>query len=209
MMNEKNNMKPTLLIFAGPNGSGKSTVTKLFKRYGEYSNADDIVLATGMSNLKAAQIVDSRRYELIEEHKDFTFETVLSSKRKMELIKQAKDAGYFIKCVFVLTNNPNINIERVQSRVDKGGHDVPEDKIISRYYKSLKQIPELLSLCDIMHIYDNTKAVTRIVRKHKEQFSVYPNQYWPDSEVLKLIHGEIDAIEPTAQQTQNIDFFTD
>lgn len=208
-MNEKNNMKPTLLIFAGPNGSGKSTVTKLFKRYGEYSNADDIVLATGMSNLKAAQIADSRRYELIEEHKDFTFETVLSSKRKMELIKQAKDAGYFIKCVFVLTNNPNINIERVQSRVDKGGHDVPEDKIISRYYKSLKQIPELLSLCDIMHIYDNTKAVTRIVRKHKEQFSVYPNQYWPDSEVVKLIYGEIDAIEPTAQQTQNIDFFTD
>ncbi len=53
------NRKPMILVFAGPNGSGKSTLTQYFEIIGSYTNADDIVAATGMSNEQAAINVKS------------------------------------------------------------------------------------------------------------------------------------------------------
>ena len=82
-MSEK---KPMVLVLAGPNGSGKSTITQYFDKIGTYTNADDIVAATGMSNQEAAEFVDHKRYEAIENGEDFTFETVLSSQYKIEMV---------------------------------------------------------------------------------------------------------------------------
>ena len=146
---EKENMlnrKPMLLVLAGPNGSGKSTITKYFEIQGIYTNADEVVASTGMDNKEAAEFVDKKRYEFIESKQDFTFETVLSSEYKMNILRKAKEEGYFIKCVFVLTNDPQINITRVETRVLNGGHDVDKEKIISRYYKSLSHIKELMDI---------------------------------------------------------------
>ena len=53
--------KPMLIVYAGPNGSGKSTVLSHLNHFGEYTNADDVVAATGMSNIEAAQFVDAKR----------------------------------------------------------------------------------------------------------------------------------------------------
>lgn len=176
-----------VLVFAGPNGSGKSTITQFFETVGNYTNADDIVMSTGMSNEDAAKFVDEERYKSIEHHEDFTFETVLSSQYKLDILKKAKNSGYFIKCVFVLTKDPDINIDRVEVRVESGGHNVDKDKIISRYYKSLDNIKILMDLCDILHVYDNTEEPFRIVRKHKEYITVYPNDYWSLDEIYNLI----------------------
>ena len=93
------NKKPMVLVFAGPNGSGKSTIKQYFEIVGTYTNADDIVAATGMSNEDAARFVDKRRYDAIREKEDFTFETVLSSRYKLDILTKAKEDGYFIKCV--------------------------------------------------------------------------------------------------------------
>ena len=82
--------KPMLLIFAGPNGSGKSTIKQYFETAGDYTNADDIAAATGMSNQEAAKLADENRYASIAGRKDFTFETVLSSQYKIELLKRPK-----------------------------------------------------------------------------------------------------------------------
>lgn len=68
-----------ILVLAGPNGSGKSTITQYFEKVGIYTNADDVVMATGMSNEEAARLVDEKRYKSIEIKEDFTFETVLIS----------------------------------------------------------------------------------------------------------------------------------
>ena len=57
--------KPMVLVIAGPNGSGKSTFTQYFEKIGEYTNADDVVAATGMDNAEAARWVDKKRYESI------------------------------------------------------------------------------------------------------------------------------------------------
>ena len=69
------------------------------------------------------------------------------------MLKKAKDKGYFLRCIYVLTSNPEINKIRVDIRESMGGHSVPEEKIKSRYYKAMDLIPELVEICDIVHIY--------------------------------------------------------
>ncbi|MDD6482674.1 MAG: zeta toxin family protein [Lachnospiraceae bacterium] len=181
--------KPMLLVFAGPNGSGKSTITDYLGTVGEYTNADDIVKAMGIDNKQAAEIVEKKRYEAIESKLDFTFETVLSSEYPMRVIRKAKEEGYFIKCIFVLTIDPEVNILRVDARVSGGGHDVPKDKIRDRYYKSLGNVKELIDLCDILHIYDNTREeAVRILRKHKEEdITIFPNDLWDEERIINLV----------------------
>lgn len=179
--------KPMILVLAGPNGSGKSTITQYFEKIGTYTNADDIVAATGMSNEEAAKLVDNKRYASIAAKEDFTFETVLSSKFKLDILEKAKEEGYFIKCVFVLTVDPLINVARVETRVASGGHDVDKTKIIERYHKSLNNIKKLMDICDILHVYDNTLEPVRIIRKHKEDISIFPNELWTEEKIDELL----------------------
>jgi len=179
--------KPMLLVLAGPNGSGKSTITQYFDIVGTYTNADDMVASTGMSNEDAAIRADEMRYNSIKNKEDFTFETVLSSHYKLDILEKAKSEGYFIKCIFILTIDSSINVARVAARVALGGHYVDEDKIRNRYKKSLGNIKKLIEICDILHVYDNTEVPTRIIRKHKEDISIFPNDLWSEDKILDLL----------------------
>lgn len=67
---------------------------------------------------------------------------------------------------------------RVKVRKASGGHDVPRDKIISRYHKALKLISELLEICDICHIYDNSETPFRIFKKRKDKYFFWENSFW-------------------------------
>ena len=86
--------------------------------------------------MEAACIAEKQREEHIKNKDEFCFETVMSTDRNLKLLKKAKDKGYFIRCYYILTADPFINVCMVKSRVDEGGHDVPEEKIISRYEKA-------------------------------------------------------------------------
>ena len=183
--------KPIVLVFAGPNGSGKSTVTKGFDVIGEYINADEIKKQTNCSDLEAAQFATALREDAIMNRRDFTFETVLSSPRNVELLKKAKSVGYRIEVVFVLTSDPQINISRVAQRVKNGGHDVPKDKIISRYHKSLDNISAMLKIADIMWVVDNsTEKAELIIYSKDSEISINETLYWNKDKIEKLIIGE-------------------
>ena len=185
---------PNLLVYAGPNGSGKSTITTQFRTIGQYVNADEIKKKLSCSDIEAAQIADSTREYLLNKSKDFTFETVLSTHAKIEFLTKAKEKGYHITCIYILTNNPKINIERVRRRVSKGGHSVPIKKIINRYVRALKLIPELISICDELFIYDNSSNYTDFIynRIVSSNNSVYlsPNNNWSLEMLNQLISGE-------------------
>lgn len=127
--------KPEIVVFAGPNGSGKSTFTELLKPPIDYINADEIKKNLKCSDLEAAQLAEKQREEHIQHMSEFCFETVLSTERNLNLLCKAKEKGYFIRCYYILTADPIINVWRVKSRVDSGGHDVPKEKIINRYDK--------------------------------------------------------------------------
>ncbi len=161
-------LKPEVIVFAGPNGSGKTTITKMAKTVGVYINADDIKKASLCSDMDAAIQAEKLREDAISKKDDFTFETVLSTDRNLKLLRKAKEKGYFVRCVYVLTADPEINVIRIRVRQASGGHGVPEDKIRLRYDRALALIPELVEVCDILHIYDNTDKPFRIFKKRKE-----------------------------------------
>lgn len=192
MLSEK---KPEVMVFAGPNGSGKSTITKMAKTVGIYINADDIKRSTLCTDLEAAITAEKLRNSAIGNHEDFTFETVLSTERNLDLLKRAKQEGYFLRCIYVLTADANINISRVGMRVALGGHGVPVEKIRSRYDRALTLVPELVKTCDIVHIYDNSVKPFRIFKKRKDVYFKWENQFWSSKHIVKLtgIEGEAFA----------------
>ena len=178
---------PEIVVFAGPNGSGKSTFTQLLKPIIDYINADEIKKYLDCTDLEAAQLAERQREEHVEQMKEFCFETVLSTERNLILLKKAKEKGYFIRCYYILTSDPMINIWRVKARVESGGHDVPKEKIIARYDKALGLIPELLEICDICHIYDNSyNRPFRIFKKRKDErfFDEYVDWSYDDIKAL-------------------------
>lgn len=185
-MSDNKVMRPEVIVFAGPNGSGKSTITRMAKTVGRYINADEIKRATFCTDLEAAQKAEQLRIQAITEHADFTFETVLSTERNLELLRRAKDAGYFVRGIYVLTSDPYINVARVSARVALGGHDVPQEKILQRYDRALKLIPQLVEVCDILHIYDNTSEPFRIFKKRKTVYYRWSNDYWNAHDIEEL-----------------------
>lgn len=185
--------KPEIVVFAGPNGSGKSTFTSAPWIVGAYINADDMVAEQGITNEEAAVLADDLRDQHLAQRDDFTFETVLSTPRKLDFLQKAKAAGYFIRGYFILTATADINVARVNIRVRDGGHDVSEDKIRSRYQRSLKNLPAFLQICDICHVYDNTDEPFRIIRKHKQDISFFENEFWNEALITELAFGSPES----------------
>jgi len=183
--------KPRLLVFAGPNGSGKTTATHGTAIVGVYVNADDIKREASCSDLEAAQEAECLRESLLQARADFTFETVLSTSRNLDLIRRAKAAGYEITSVFVLTASASVNVARVQARVATGGHGVPEDKIRSRYGRSLANLPTLIGLSDTAIVVDNTgDDPAPIFERDAAGWVVEPTLDWPEDRILRLVNLE-------------------
>jgi predicted ABC-type ATPase len=107
----------------------------------------------------AAVVADFLRHRLLEQRESFTFETVMSSPDKVELVRKAQALGYRTYLYFVATEDPEINVSRVRNRVLLGGHDVPEDKIVSRYARSLGLLMEAIRHTNRAYIFDNSEAL--------------------------------------------------
>ena len=104
-----------------------------------------------------AQILaDFLRKQLLDEKKRFSFETVFSHTSKLDIMQEAKARGYKVYLYFVSTETPEINKARVLSRKAQGGHDVPPDKIESRYERSLDLLYEACQLAYQVFFFDNS-----------------------------------------------------
>lgn len=163
--------KPVLVVLAGPNGSGKTTLTSAIKELGYDQDCEainpDLVAKELFGDWndpdavkKAADWCDNRREQLLKEKKNIFLETVFSSPVKLDFVKRAKEYGYFIRFLFVCTTSPDINASRVSRRYRNGGHTVPIEKIVSRYYKSLQQAQSVISIVDRGYFIDNSKDLT-------------------------------------------------
>ena len=165
-MNDTNH-RPILIIIAGPNGSGKTTITSRIlhhewledsvyinpdqvaqDRFGDWNSAEAV--------RQAAEYCANWRKRCLTERESMIFETVFSADDKLDFIRRAKQAGFFIRLFFVCTESPMINAARIAGRVMKGGHDVPIAKIISRYQKSIINCKIATSIADRVYLYDNS-----------------------------------------------------
>jgi predicted ABC-type ATPase len=175
-----------ILVFAGPNGSGKSSITSAWEKVGLYINADDIKAKRGCSDLEAAREAERLRELCFSERRAFTFETVLSTERNLDLLSRAKATGFHIESVFVLTADLELNVFRVKCRELSGGHSVPPDKIRNRYTKSLVNISKLLALSDVFRLVDNTAQPEILFIKDDPGQQIRPNRYWTAEAIKKL-----------------------
>ena len=110
----------------------------------------------GSNSYFASVAADFIRQKLIDSSKSFTFETVMSFPDKIEILRWAQSRGYRTYLYYVATEDPSINISRVRYRVSMGGHAVPEDKIISRYQRSLNLLIDAVRVTNRAYIFDNS-----------------------------------------------------
>ncbi len=136
----------------------------LLQKAGLTASAPDLNFSSGKLGFQSVQInsywaavaADFLRQKLLEKRESFTFETVMSSPDKVALLEKAQYLGYRTYLYYVATDDPIINISRVRNRVRLGGHSVPEDKIVSRYARSLDLLMEAIRYTHRAYIFDNS-----------------------------------------------------
>lgn len=104
----------------------------------------------------ASVAADFLRHKLLEQGTSFTYETVMSSPDKVRFLQTAKVRGFRSYLYYVATDDPIINLSRVRNRVRQGGHPVPEEKVVSRYERSLALLAEAVRHTDRAYIFDNS-----------------------------------------------------
>lgn len=112
----------------------------------------------------------------------------MSHPSKIRFLEQAKNRGFKTYLYFISTESPEINIGRIQSRVAQGGHDVPIEKVSSRYYRSLTLLAEAVKIVDRAFIYDNSGEETILLaEKNDNQITIFPREVpkWFDTYVIR------------------------
>jgi predicted ABC-type ATPase len=160
------NKNPKIIVIAGCNGSGKSTIAPHLLRdaFGlkDFVNADTI--AQGLSayspesvSLEAGRLMLKRLKDLANERKSFAFETTLATRFYAKWISELKSEGFEFHLIFLWLKSPELAFERVQIRVNQGGHNIPKDVIYRRYFKGLKNFFKLYKpITESWAFYDNS-----------------------------------------------------
>jgi predicted ABC-type ATPase len=165
--------KPTCYVIGGPNGAGKTTFAMRYLpsivSCRTFVNAD--MIAQGLSPLdarsveaKAGRIFLRRINELVESGDDFAFESTLSGRAYTRLFRRRRESGYDIVLFYLWIPGVEFSAERVASRVENGGHDIPPDAIVRRYIKSLCNLFNLyIPLANRTLIFDNSAEMAKLV----------------------------------------------
>jgi predicted ABC-type ATPase len=158
-------MRPSLVLLAGPNGAGKSTLyqTRVAPSFaGPFINADliqrnELQDPSMETSYRAAEIAAERRAIMLEARKSFATETVFSHPSKLDIITDAQDRGYMVIVMHVGVDDPDLSVERVRTRTEEGGHDVPEQKIRDRYARGQPLIRQAVLRADRGMVFDNSR----------------------------------------------------
>ncbi len=176
-MDRMNKKEPNLYIIAGPNGAGKTTFARKFLpdyvKCLEFINAD--LIAGGLSPfvperaaIQAGRIMMEQIRSLSAQRQDFGFETTLSGKTYVKLLKEIKEKGYRIHLFFLWIGNADLAIERIANRVRRGGHGIPENVVRRRFAKGLTNFCNLYRpILDSWFIFDNSKVTPKLVAFEK------------------------------------------
>ncbi|MEM9452903.1 MAG: AAA family ATPase [Myxococcota bacterium] len=193
-----------LVLVAGPNGSGKSTIAESYieKRFPIWPklNADQLLIGLGNNELlesephpmlQAARIVDIMAKGLVVLGEPFVLETVLSSPKYEVLVRTARRVGLIFRLVYVTTESSDINVGRVRQRVEDGGHDVPEDRIHSRWERSMDNLPWFARRADRLIVADNSGASLKVLAlRHLSGVLELREHHHPASQRLRPLVGQ-------------------
>lgn len=151
--------RPVIVALAGPNGAGKSTFYRAHLEEAglRFVNADVLSRELRIGPYEAAKVADSLRRELVKQRESFVFETVFSDPAgdKLAFLKDAAAAGYTVILCFIGISGPAISEQRVAMRVSQGGHDVPTDKLQTRFPRTLTNLRSALRELPHVWMFDN------------------------------------------------------
>jgi predicted ABC-type ATPase len=164
---------PNLYIIAGCNGAGKTTasftVLPEMLNCDEFINADEIARGLSPFNpdkaaIDAGRLMLSKIDRLISNNKDFAFESTLATRSYSNTILRAKESGYAVTLVFFWLDSVDLAIERVKTRVLEGGHDIPKEVIIRRYFSGLSNLFNIyIPICDYWMIFNNSVSPSELI----------------------------------------------
>lgn len=153
--------RPIVIAVAGPNGAGKTT---FFRAHLEtlglrYINADDLARELDIDAYEAAELAAHVRAALVQEKESFVFETVFSDPagEKLAFLSDAAAQGYTVVLCFVGLENVELSEARVAQRVLRGGHDVPTEKLVARFPRTLRNLARAARDLPHVLVYDNSE----------------------------------------------------
>ncbi len=164
---------PKLYIVSGCNGSGKTTASYTLLpemlECTQFVNSDEF--AKGLSPYEPEKVpLLASRYMLMKirylfrKRKDFGIETTLATRTLLKMVSKAQEEGYFVTVIYFWLESPEKAMERVRDRVRKGGHDIPVETIIRRYYMGLKYLfNDYMKICDRWILADNSHPPFKVV----------------------------------------------
>ena len=172
--------QPFYVVFAGVNGAGKSTLFRsdfwhtggmpatmarvnpdeiLREQGGDWSNGQDQVAAGRIALRSVDEHLAARR--------SFNQETTLAGHRALRTMAEAREKGYRVFLFYIGLANEGIALQRIERRVQAGGHDIDEALVRKRYRASLANLSKALPYCEEAHVLDNTVAFKRIALWHR------------------------------------------
>ena len=171
-----------LYIIAGANGSGKSTLASelLPDKNLEFLNADNIAKCICPENIEsvkiqAGKIVLEKLDKLLNLKKSFAIETTLSGKNHIKTIEKAKKLGYKVVLLYSYLDNPDFCENRIKIRVLNGGHNIPKNDIIRRFYRSKENFwniyKDLVNEWDIF--YNGTSEYILVAQSLNDVIEIY------------------------------------
>ena len=151
--------RPVIVAIAGSNGAGKTTFFHAHLREAglRFVNADDIARELDVSAYEAAEIADALRHELVRQRESFVFETVFSDPagEKLAFLTDAAATGYNVVLCFIGISGPETSEERVAMRMSQGGHDVPPEKLLTRFPRTVANLKAAIQTLPVVLIFDN------------------------------------------------------
>lgn len=151
--------RPIIIAIAGSNGAGKSTFYESFLADGglRFVNADELSAALGLSAYEAAEFAGAIRRELVSQRESFVFETVLSDPvgEKIDQLVSWAELGDTVVLIFISIGSAEESCKRVAMRVCQGGHDVPDDKLRSRFPRTQANLQRAIQRLPHVIVFNN------------------------------------------------------
>jgi len=151
--------RPVIVALAGPNGAGKTTFYHAHLQPAglRFVNADVLARELNLDPYAAARLADALRRQLVDQRESFVFETVFSDPvgDKLTFLKEVATTGYNVVLCFIGISGPEVSEERVAMRVSQGGHDVPAEKLVSRFPRTLSNLKTAIRDLPHVWIFDN------------------------------------------------------